>query len=477
MKVTARNLRIREDTAKYLRNLDVDSAYYDPKSRSMRDDPNAVTRNNNGNNKDEDGNIMEEEDVGKEYAGDNFARISGDAVGLAKTQVFAWETSGGGVDGETNNDDNDGQTTAAATSKAKSNMASKMEAVHAQADPSRAELLRRKDEGRVEDDKERKRREVLERYGGAEHLDGSDGLASVVVSGTTTTSATTTNGAASEIDNTNSNNNNGNTTDIQKEEMRRRRILANAERASRFGSSVHEIRYGRDGRPIGDTNADGTTNNNNNNNASSSTNIVIPCKYEEDLYTNGHLSIFGSYFHTSAFKWGYADDHSLVRASYGLPGEKGRKMNDEQNDRMYGNLEEKMKARVDEMRRVLHPPSSSSSLLTSNNGNTVSDKSKMMPPPNVISSKMYGETKDLHATYDDAKVKAAMEKLRKEERESSDSNNNTQSNNNKNDKNHKKQKKNQYNSGKKAGTADVTEEEMEAYRLQKVRSDDPMASC
>merc|ERR1712014_383122 len=37
---TVRNLRIREDTAKYLLNLDLDSAYYDPKSRSMREDPN-----------------------------------------------------------------------------------------------------------------------------------------------------------------------------------------------------------------------------------------------------------------------------------------------------------------------------------------------------------------------------------------------------------------------------------------------------
>lgn len=34
-----RNLRIREDTAKYLLNLDVDSAHYDPKTRSMREDP------------------------------------------------------------------------------------------------------------------------------------------------------------------------------------------------------------------------------------------------------------------------------------------------------------------------------------------------------------------------------------------------------------------------------------------------------
>jgi pre-mRNA-processing factor SLU7 len=39
-RITVRNLRIREDTAKYLINLDPESAYYDPKTRSMRDNPN-----------------------------------------------------------------------------------------------------------------------------------------------------------------------------------------------------------------------------------------------------------------------------------------------------------------------------------------------------------------------------------------------------------------------------------------------------
>ena len=32
-RITVRNLRIREDTAKYLRNLDLSSAHYDPKTR------------------------------------------------------------------------------------------------------------------------------------------------------------------------------------------------------------------------------------------------------------------------------------------------------------------------------------------------------------------------------------------------------------------------------------------------------------
>ena len=74
MKVTARNLRIREDTAKYLRNLDTNSAYYDPKSRSMRDNPNPE--------------IPPEE---LQFAGDNFARNTGDVVQLAETQLFAWD--------------------------------------------------------------------------------------------------------------------------------------------------------------------------------------------------------------------------------------------------------------------------------------------------------------------------------------------------------------------------------------------------
>ena len=38
-RITVRNLRIREDTGKYLINLDPSSAYYDPKTRSMRDNP------------------------------------------------------------------------------------------------------------------------------------------------------------------------------------------------------------------------------------------------------------------------------------------------------------------------------------------------------------------------------------------------------------------------------------------------------
>jgi pre-mRNA-processing factor SLU7 len=65
---TVRNLRIREDTAKYLLNLDVESAHYDPKSRSMREDPNP-----------------EKDPSEKTFAGDNFIRQTGGASDGFKT--------------------------------------------------------------------------------------------------------------------------------------------------------------------------------------------------------------------------------------------------------------------------------------------------------------------------------------------------------------------------------------------------------
>ena len=75
MKTTVRNLRIREDTAKYLRNLDPESAFYDPKSRAMRENPTP--------------HLGDPKDL--IYAGDNFARATGDALELAKTSCFAWD--------------------------------------------------------------------------------------------------------------------------------------------------------------------------------------------------------------------------------------------------------------------------------------------------------------------------------------------------------------------------------------------------
>jgi pre-mRNA-processing factor SLU7 len=123
MRVTSRNLRIREDRAKYLYNLDLNSAYYDPKSRSMRLNP---LPNANP------------EDV--PYAGDNYIRHGGDSTQLAKTQVYAWEAEKRGTE------------------------------VHAQADPSQAELLRKQFEQKKGKLDNKKQNDILDKYGGEGHL-------------------------------------------------------------------------------------------------------------------------------------------------------------------------------------------------------------------------------------------------------------------------------------------------------------------
>eukprot|EP00921_Rhytidocystis_pertsovi_P002035 GHVQ01003460.1.p3 GENE.GHVQ01003460.1~~GHVQ01003460.1.p3 ORF type:complete len:409 (+),score=80.69 GHVQ01003460.1:4197-5423(+) len=74
-RTTTRNLRIREDTAKYLFNLDVNSAFYDPKTRSMRDNPLRHLK-------------PEDQPV---FQGDNKPRGSGDARGIKQMELFAWQ--------------------------------------------------------------------------------------------------------------------------------------------------------------------------------------------------------------------------------------------------------------------------------------------------------------------------------------------------------------------------------------------------
>ncbi|VDK38288.1 unnamed protein product [Anisakis simplex] len=86
-RITVRNLRIRlgavvfrvllEDTAKYLYNLDPNGPYYDPKSRSMRQNPFA--------------GVPGKEKESVKFAGENFVRYTGEVVEANEAQVFAWQ--------------------------------------------------------------------------------------------------------------------------------------------------------------------------------------------------------------------------------------------------------------------------------------------------------------------------------------------------------------------------------------------------
>ncbi|KAH7888523.1 Pre-mRNA splicing Prp18-interacting factor-domain-containing protein [Phlebopus sp. FC_14] len=122
-RITVRNLRIREDTAKYLINLDPDSAYYDPKTRSMRDAPLK--------------NVPPEE---ARFAGENFFRYSGEAPEVQKLQLFAWQAAQGGND------------------------------VHLNAGPTQGQLLHEEYKEKKEKLKEVTKDSILARYGGEEYL-------------------------------------------------------------------------------------------------------------------------------------------------------------------------------------------------------------------------------------------------------------------------------------------------------------------
>ncbi|PPD81352.1 hypothetical protein GOBAR_DD21717 [Gossypium barbadense] len=117
---TVRNLRIREDTAKYLLNLDVNSAYYDPKTRSMREDP-----------------LPDADPNEKFYEGDNQYRMSGQALEFKQLNIHAWEAFDKGQD------------------------------IHMQAAPSQAELLFRNYKVIKEKLKSKTKDTIMEKYGNA----------------------------------------------------------------------------------------------------------------------------------------------------------------------------------------------------------------------------------------------------------------------------------------------------------------------
>ena len=122
-RITVRNLRIREDTAKYLLNLDSESAHYDPKTRSMRENPLPE---------------IAQEDLS--FAGENFTRGSGDSLDMQKMQLFAWQSEMRGND------------------------------VHANSNPTQAALVFKDYLKKKEKLKDTSKTSILDKYGGEEHL-------------------------------------------------------------------------------------------------------------------------------------------------------------------------------------------------------------------------------------------------------------------------------------------------------------------
>lgn len=122
---SVRDLRIREDTAKYLINRGEDAPFYDPKSRSMRANP------------------RPEDDGESGFAGDNVNRFTGDTSTFYDMQRFAWEHS---------------EATQNATSS------------HVEASPSAAADQFRTQQAKLKEEREKFQKEMLDKYGGGEHL-------------------------------------------------------------------------------------------------------------------------------------------------------------------------------------------------------------------------------------------------------------------------------------------------------------------
>ncbi|KAM3581936.1 mRNA splicing protein, variant 2 [Umbelopsis sp. WA50703] len=194
-RTTIRNLRIREDTAKYLINLDVNSAYYDPKTRSMRENP-----------------LQDGDPNDTNFAGDNFTRYSGDAPNMAKAQLFAWQAANRGNE------------------------------VHLQANPTQLALLHKQFEEQKEKVRDTNKDSILAKYGGEEHLQRPP-------------------------------------TEL---------LLAQSE---------NYVEYSRTGKVV-----------------KGQERAVARSKYEEDVFTNNHTSVWGSYWADG--RWGYKCCHAFLKNSY-----------------------------------------------------------------------------------------------------------------------------------------------------------------
>nr|XP_058958334.1 pre-mRNA-splicing factor SLU7-like [Pocillopora verrucosa] len=317
-RTTVRNLRIREDTAKYLYNLDPNSAYYDPKTRSMRENPFKETDATANN---------------VTYSGDNFVRFSGDTQKMAQTQLFAWEAYEKGAD------------------------------VHLQADPTKLELLHQEYRVKKGDFEQDKKLTVLEKYGGEEHLNAPP-------------------------------------KDL---------LLAQTE---------HYVEYSRTGKVI-----------------KGQEKAVAKSKYEEDVYTNNHTSVWGSYWQEG--RWGYACCHSFVRNSY-CTGESGKASSATGNN----------------------PPITSAARMiqeAEENGKTLLELHQ--------ENRKRGKKREKSVDEDDEEVKKEKlnKALRKEERNQKEADRLLAMD----------ERKRPYNSLK-GDYHEVTEEEMEAYRMKRRQEDDPM---
>ncbi|TFK73928.1 hypothetical protein BDN72DRAFT_138001 [Pluteus cervinus] len=327
-RITVRNLRIREDTAKYLINLDPESAYYDPKTRSMRDAPVK--------------NMPAEEAV---FAGDNFFRYSGEAPDMQELQLFAWQAAARGNE------------------------------VHLNANPTQGELLHQEFKQRKEQLKDTNKVSILAKYGGAEYLESAP-----------------------------------------------RELLQ--------GQTENYVEYSRGGQVV-----------------KGRERAKAKSKYLEDVHTNNHTAVWGSWYDAATSTWGFACCHSTVHLSYcaGKAGIAATKASSAQQL----------------LSSTSMPPPSAP--VESDKGKTVSrdhDREETAPAIHQnYSKKRVGEG---DVKIDKERLAEAMNDEKKRKQRAQEDG----------DRVGQKRKK----LTTEVGTHEVTEEQLEAYRMTRRMAEDPMAN-
>lgn len=172
--------------------------------------------------------------------------------------------------------------------------------------------------------------------------------------------------------------------------------------------------------------------------------MSVKSKYEENTYTNGHTTVWGSFFHKGAWSWGYADDHSLLKNSYNT-GANGRAANDASNSQRFGTGAAGSGA-LESQRAMLKATAAQAGGETLRGA--VPDKR----------SELYGDA-DKNVELDAEKLKAAIAKEEEFQRRAKEGGGGGLEGD----------KKRKYNSME---STEVTKEEMEAYRLTKAKENE-----
>lgn len=374
MRTTVRNLRLREDTPKYLRNLALDSAFYDPKSRSMRLNP-----------------LPDENPEDLAFAGDNFVRYSGDAVKLAQNQVLCWEMQARGED------------------------------IDVLSNPSQAEMLQRQFKEKKQQLDESKRRAILSKYLDDEEVDKQLRLEGVI--------------ADNDDEEGSSFGSNGKQrqSSVQNKSMDPR---------LRLGQTELYVEYARDGSGRVERGP---------------SKPAPRTKYDEDQFTNNHTSIWGSYYHRVRQQWGYRCCHSLLRNSY-CTGAKGKEANDAANGPTVMCAPSVDAAQA---RKMLQHVQMDNGTESANGSNVVVKRSDIFGENSLAA----GQSLDKEKMAEAIRKAEEWEKAQQESRSGSSGSDVS-----------KKRAlvgygSDGYNSMK---PVDVTTEDMEVYRLKRLKEEDPM---